>query len=168
MRGSARPVLAIALLLVAAAFLARELAAEAALIMTPRTVAIAPAEARPADAPAEPSAPDRFVMPPPERFAATVERPLFETSRRPVTAPEPAAAAAAPPEPLRARLRGIVVRGDGHRIAFVSDSQGGPARQLAQGDRYGEWTVDGIDHDSIVMSRDSESIQLRLGFESAR
>lgn len=165
MRRAARPLLAIALLLVLAALLVREIVAEASLRFDPKPgAAMTPTEARRADDP-PPDATGGFELPPLQRFTVITRRPLFESGRRtpePRAEPEPTAPA---PAPLDAVLKGIVWSG-GERIALIAPSGSERAHRLAQGDSYGDWTLERIDAGTVELMRDGETVELSLGFRS--
>jgi hypothetical protein len=111
----------------------------------------------PAFAPAESDAPRLVHLP---RFAdvsATIERPLFSPSRRPVAPEQEATLGIA----SRYRLQGLVIAGAA-RHAILSPVAGGPALELGEGDTVAGWTVTRIEHDRVVLSSAAGEATLAL------
>lgn len=120
------------------------------------------------------SEPPPFVLPPLERIAAVVERPLFSPSRRmPVpTEPEPEAVEATAeaveepvlePEVDRPDLHffGTVQR-SGEAAALVTDAQTGAVAHLKPGDTVGDWTVLGIERNRLVLGLGDERLTYEI------
>lgn len=145
----------------------------------PATVAAArprpPGEA--VGAPADPAlgvilrATQRLDLPPPEAFAAVLERPLFTPSRRPARAVVPVAAVASDPEPeLEAerqaeeppfRLVGTVSR-RGRSEALVAPAAGGELARLGPGAELEGWVVTEIGPDHVEVERDGVRRRLEI------
>lgn len=104
-----------------------------------------------------------FRMPPRERFAAVVQRPLFHPSRRPPAEPRLAPAPPPPPDPLRAVLRGVV-SSNGRWLALLA-VEGEPALlRLSLGETYRGWRVEEVAEDRVVLRRGEDSSVLRLAY----
>jgi general secretion pathway protein N len=91
-------------------------------------------------------------LPPLDQFRETAERPLFLPERR------PAAAAPKIVATFGMRLEGIVAIG-AERRAIVKQSDGRTAR-VGPGDRIGEWTVQRIDADRVVLGAGDRRLEL--------
>jgi general secretion pathway protein N len=127
------------------------------------TVAAAAAVAEPPPAALEP-----YALPPLERFAAVVERPLFSPTRRmpplaepaaepqaePESAPPPVAAPAGPEEP-ELRFFGTVRQGD-RAAALVTFPATNAVARLAPGDRVGAWEVLEVERNRLVLGLGEE------------
>lgn len=110
----------------------------------------------------EPQALELYVLPPLERFAAVVERPLFSPTRRmpPIPEPPPEAAPveAAPepePEPVgpeepELRFFGTARQG-GRSAALVTFPATNAVARLGVGDRVGEWEVIEVDRNRLLL-----------------
>ena len=90
------------------------------------------------------------VLPPLERFRETAERPLFAPDRRPAAAPSLAT--------FGMRLEGLVAIG-AERRAIVKLSDGRTAR-VGPGERIGDWTVQRIEPDRLVLEADGRRLEL--------
>jgi general secretion pathway protein N len=112
---------------------------------------------------ASPAALEPYALPPLERFAAVVERPLFSPTRRMPPLPEPVAEAAPPPEqgpapdpgptgPAEPDLRffGTVRQGD-RAAALVTFPATNAVARLVPGDRVSEWEVMEVDRDRLIL-----------------
>lgn len=124
-----------------------------------------PAEAEPAAAagpdPAPEAALEPYALPPLERFAAVVERPLFSPTRRmpPLSEPEPEpsteVAAEVPPPvqgPDEPELRFFgTVRQAGQATALVTFPETNEVARLAPGDQVGEWEVLEVERNRLVL-----------------
>lgn len=107
-------------------------------------------------------APAPFVLPPLERFAAVVERPLFSPTRRmPAPTAPPAAeeevpaadeeeAGASGPDEPELHFFGTVRRGD-EVAALVTLAETGKVARLAPGDAVGEWRVLEVTRNRLVL-----------------
>lgn len=102
-------------------------------------------------------------LPPLDALNATLQRPLFETLRRP--AGKPAVAVQQDGAPLvlgRYRLLGIVGSG-GRRSALLAPIAGGASRLLAAGDMLEDWRVVQVGEGDLTLARggDSQTVALR-------
>ena len=103
------------------------------------------------------------------RFVATLERPLFMPSRRPVPPPDAAASAAAPVDPLPdIRLLGVYGSQDAGGLVARID---GRVKRFRLGESIGSWSLKEIRANAVVLARgeDVRTIELRrsLGNEPA-
>jgi hypothetical protein len=126
----------------------------------------APPEAAPvavADPPAAPPAlPDR---PPLAAYGAVAERNLFSATRT-EAAPEPprpggTAAATAPPAP-RPRLYGVVLLSEGRGRAYLEDVQRRRVFAYSVGDVVGDFRLEQIKADRVVLRRGGETVEVLL------
>lgn len=116
-----------------------------------------------ADVPALESRPN-FRMPPEQRFAVILERPIFSPARR---LPEEAAAAEAVVDSvLGLKIIGIVIADDAPLVLAVPDGGGDPLR-LRAGDRHAGWTLGEITAEEVIFRRDDEERRLQLKFDLA-
>lgn len=109
-----------------------------------------------------------YALPPLERFAAVVERPLFSPTRRMPPLPEPETEPQAEPDPGPApepvaagpeepdlRFFGTVRQG-GRAAALVTFPATNAVARLAHGDKVGEWEVLEVDRDRLLLGYGSE------------
>jgi general secretion pathway protein N len=146
--------------LVASALLCAGLAAALVLELTSAGDADAPAlGTATASAPsvALPKTPSRFTLPPLERFAEVAERPLFSSSRRPMTVEAQQSA----DQPLSATLAGIVISPSSSSI-IVSHGDPPTLTRLKQGDDLDGWSVTSIEPSRVLLRRDGAEQQLKL------
>jgi hypothetical protein len=89
-------------------------------------------------------------------FIASLDRPLFSSTRKPPVKPEAAAAAAAVVVDTLADVRvlGLYASGDGAGGAIVRAA--GKVQRLRQGDILGGWTVKEIQPRELVLARGEE------------
>ena len=114
----------------------------------PQGAAIAPRSA--VDAGPSPTAAAALEpLPPVQRYAATVERPLFSPSRRPA----PASAPTMPGSGLetRYRLLGLLTAGP-ERRALVMETAAARTLDLGEGEAIEGWRVEHIEQDRLVLS----------------
>jgi general secretion pathway protein N len=118
-----------------------------------------------------------LALPPPERFAVIVERPLFSPTRRPAPPPEEMAQAEPPPEeplpeeepPADAEpppvvdftLTGIVIAGS-ERYALVERHEDGRTVQVTEGGDVNGWFAVLIDPDRAVFRNGATEEELLL------
>ncbi len=101
-------------------------------------------------------------MPALKDYTVMSERPLFIETRRPyVPTPSslPAAAAAAPPEPLTLLA---TVLADGHRIALVQSQRDNRTQKVEVGAVLFGWTLAEVESDFVTLRRGNESRRLDL------
>jgi hypothetical protein len=99
----------------------------------------------------------------------TVNRPLFEKSRRPAQLraepamkPEPPQAAVEPSPPNQNALILLgVVQGE-RTIALLKRNQGGQSVRAEEGDVIDGWTIKRIDNQSVLLSHGQQQISLQL------
>lgn len=89
----------------------------------------------------------------------TVERPLFEQSRRPPSEPE--VANEGPPVPLHVFLSGIVIA-DGKRYAHIRSDNDARVRVLSEGDAVDRWRIQSILPDRVVLSSGDRTEEILL------
>lgn len=109
-------------------------------------------------------------LPPLERFAAMIERPLFSPTRRPepvgIPAPsddgaaDPGLVATGPDEP-GIRFVGTVGQG-GSMTAVVIRADSGDALRLATGDRIEGWEVAEVTTSELVLRREERRLVLTI------
>ena len=104
----------------------------------------------------------RFSIPPPERFAAIVERPIFSRSRSPFTDDEI-------PEPeiesdLDAVLIGTIISSE-QEIALVVPKGSVNFIRLNRGDRLQGWILESIELDRVTFSRNGVEAQIELSYD---
>jgi general secretion pathway protein N len=120
-------------------------------------------------------------LPPPERFAVIVERPLFSPTRRPAppaaeqaqaeepaleSPAEPETAPEGPPPPtVDFTLVGIVIAGS-ERYALVERHVDGRVVEVAEGGDVGGWFAVLIDPDRAVFRQGAVEEELVLKYES--
>ncbi len=118
--------------------------------MRPVAVAHGAADASGADA-------DRL----PAMVTAILARPLFAPSRRP---PE-AAGAAAPTRPTLPRLAGIIISPAGRAVIFAGRDGSHPL-VLAAGDKVGDYVIQSIGADQVIVTSHDGSHILRPSFDA--
>lgn len=115
-------------------------------------------EPAPTAAAALPSLP---TLPALKDLTATIQRPLFEPSRRMPAAPVAAAAPAGPLVLGKYRLLGIVSAG-GKRSAVLAPLEGGGSRLLAAGGMLEDWLLAEVNEGSLLLRRGAASETVRL------
>lgn len=93
-----------------------------------------------------------------ENYAAILERPLFSPQRRPavVTIPEPQPI----PRP-RIRLSAITIS-NSIRVAVVRELDGNRTRHVREGDRVGDWVVEKVGRNSVILTVQDQKITIPL------
>jgi len=103
--------------------------------------------------------------PPPERFRAVVERPLFRPERRPPR-PPPVPVAVRPSDPAVVEPPGLDFVGTLRRrdrlVALVAGAGPVRLRELGPGDRIAGWRVVVVEDDRLVLERDGRRVEYRL------
>ena len=145
--------------------------------------AAAPTEAAAPAADAQPPPADAdlaLALPPPERFAVVVERPLFSPTRRPAPPaaevaeapalpeeppPEPEAVEAEPPPVVDFTLVGVVIAGT-ERYALVERHEDGRVVQVPEGGDVSGWFAVLIDPDGAVFRNGAVEEELLLKYAS--
>jgi hypothetical protein len=82
-----------------------------------------------------------------QAFSEVVERPLFSSTRRP---PPPAASETAATQAVPSRLVGIVLSPSA-RVALFETGQPANIERVAEGGRFGSWTIERILPDRIIV-----------------
>lgn len=157
-RGETR-LLVPAVLLLACAGLGWIIVAELRAAPSWRVSDSAPSGSEPAQAPRTEA---EFSIPPPETFAAIVERPIFSRSRRPLPESED-------PEPvlgsdLNAVLIGTIISSN-QEIALVIPKGSAKFVRLSRGDRLQGWILESIEADRVTFSRNGDKVQIELSYE---
>lgn len=136
------------------AVIALEISPEPGIAQAEAGVAGAPGPA-PVALPAELAA-----LAPLQHYAAIVERPLFDASRRPPPIEESATPAVAA-DLRQLTLTGVVIAPDA-RFAIFQDQSPARTVRLARGTRVGEWLLDEIHPDGVVFRRGGARQRLAL------
>lgn len=91
-----------------------------------------------------------------ERYAAMVDRPLFDATRRPPPPAVPEQARNTPAQaPPQFTLQGVVLA-PGRRSAIFRNITTSKVMRVTEGSRLGEWTVESLETDrAILRHRDS-------------
>ncbi|PTW61058.1 hypothetical protein C8N35_103240 [Breoghania corrubedonensis] len=109
----------------------------------------------------------------PARYTAIVEAPLFIEGRRmpddireaasnaAESEPEPEAPPAAPVAEPDASLLGILIAPEGSKALVASGAQGAET-WVVENDRLGDWSVDTIAQDHIILRHESELRRLNM------
>lgn len=131
------------------------------------------AAADPGGAASPPGALEPYALPPLERFAAVVERPLFSPTRRmPPIEESPPAVVEAPAEPApepppagpeepELRFFGTVRQG-GRALALVTLPATNAVARLGPGDRIGEWEVTQVEPNRLVLAIGEERREFEI------
>lgn len=130
------------------------------------------AAADPGGAAPPPGALEPYALPPLERFAAVVERPLFSPTRRMPPIEEPPEVVEAPAEPApepppagpeepELRFFGTVRQG-GRALALVTFPATNAVARLGAGDRVGEWEVDQVEPNRLVLAIGEERREFEI------
>lgn len=109
------------------------------------------------------SVPDRITPVDPDRadareYAVILERPLFSPQRRPPVEvpPEPR-----PPASPGIRLSAITIS-NSVRVAVVRDIESNQTRRIREGDVVGEWLVDKVGRNSVILTAQDQRITIPL------
>lgn len=113
------------------------------------------------------SAPPVYVPATFDSFTSVLDRPLFYADRKLPAPPPVVAAPEIPKEPLRLKLEGIAL-GGGSRIALLRDQSNNSLISIAEGMTHNGWTLDRIESDKAIFSRDTEVTQLDLEVQTGR
>jgi type II secretory pathway component PulC len=92
---------------------------------------------------------EALVFPQLDTLEEMVSRPLFNASRRPIEVEE-IPQAEAPPSDLNVMLSGIVI-GQERQIAHLRSNTDKQTLALGVGDRIGNWEIESIFHDHVVL-----------------
>lgn len=128
-------------------------------LWSPMSPLPSPAPAKAADAGAPASPPRLPVLGPVEDYDAIATRPLFSPTRRPTEAPPQAAAG--PENPDGILLTGVVLAPSG-KLALVRTPDEKAPRQVSQGQRVLDWTVEKIFTDRIVLRAGARTVEIKL------
>jgi hypothetical protein len=116
------------------------------------------AEARPQPSPPPATALDKRTA---DQLQETVNRPLFNPSRRPMQRTEPAARAAKV-EPARLRLVGVMKADDGPPRALIRYADEPSGQWIAEGSEYHGWTLTKVNDGSVIVEADGRTQELVL------
>lgn len=116
-----------------------------------------------ADAPATPVTPEALDtgLGPIERYAAVVERPLFDPTRRPPPAATAQVREAPVPPPTQFALEGVVLA-PGKRSAIFRNITTSKMLHVGEGARLGEWVVETLETDRAVLRHGDGAHELAL------
>jgi hypothetical protein len=121
-----------------------------------RFVAVAGKQPAGADAlPAE----QEFKLPPLRAFEATLQRPVFSPSRRPI-----AGAPVVLSQDLAIKLQGTTGV-DAEKRALLVPEGGGEALQLREGEEYQGWTLSEVGGQHVIFRREEEEVRLDVDFK---
>lgn len=115
----------------------------------------------------ETKAPPAYVPATLDSFTSILERPLLYANRKLPAPPPVVAAVEIPKEPLRLTLEGVALSG-GSRIALLRDQSNNSLIHIAEGMAHNGWTLQRIESDKAVFSRDSEISELNLEVQTGR
>lgn len=102
----------------------------------------------------------KYDPPPIERFAAALDRPLFNPDRRPAE-DEPAATGIVEDQALTATLQGILFASSGSVALLTAVGETTPIR-VSKGELFLGWRLLEIHPDNVVFARDEETVTLEL------
>lgn len=88
------------------------------------------------------------------------DRPLFYIGRR-MPVPPKVETPPPPPTPLRLKLQGVALAG-GTRVAVLRNLSSNLLLQLSEGDTHDGWTLDTVNSNSAIFSRDEQTTELLL------
>ena len=106
----------------------------------------------------------KYDPPPIERFAATLDRPLFNPDRRP-SEDEPIATAIVKDRSLTATLQGILFANSGSVALLTAVGETTPIR-VSKGELFLGWRLLEIHPDNVVFGRDEETVTLELIYKA--
>jgi len=112
-------------------------------------------------------APPAYVPATFDSFTSILERPLVYADRKLPAPPPVVAAAEIPKEPLRLKLEGVALS-SGSRVALLRDQSSNSLIHIAEGMTHNGWTLDRIESDKAVFSRDHEVSELSLEVQTGR
>ena len=106
----------------------------------------------------------KYDPPPIERFAAALDRPLFDPQRRP---PEgaPSDAGVVEDRALSATLQGILFANSGSVALLTAVGESSSVR-VSEGDLFLGWRLLEIHPDNVVFERDEETVTLELIYKA--
>lgn len=102
-----------------------------------------------------------------DSFTSILERPLVYANRKLPAPPPVVAVAEIPKEPLQLKLEGVALSG-GSRVALLRDQSSNSLIHIAEGMTHNGWTLDRIEADKAVFSRDHEVSELNLEVQTGR
>ena len=105
----------------------------------------------------------KYDPPPIERFAAAIDRPLFNPQRRPPEG-EPSASVVED-RALSATLQGILFATSGSVALLTAVGESSPVR-VSEGDLFLGWRLLEIHPDKVVIERDDETVTLELIYKA--
>ncbi len=105
----------------------------------------------------------KYDPPPIERYAAALDRPLFNQQRRPPVG-EPSAGVVED-RALSATLKGILFDSSGSVALLTAVGESSPVR-VSQGDLFLGWRLLEIHPDNVVFERDEETVTLELIYKT--
>jgi len=105
----------------------------------------------------------KYDPPPIERFAAALDRPLFNPQRRPPEG-EPSAGAVED-RALSATLQGVVFRTSGSVALLTAVGESSPVR-VSEGELFLGWRLLEIHPDNVVFGREEETVTLELIYKA--
>lgn len=113
-----------------------------------------------------PASVPNFTLAPVDTFSATIERPLFSESRRPV---EPSAAEEQrEPSPKRTQLEqeelilGAIILANKTRFALLRDPKNGNWIRVEKGGEVGGWSLEEIRSDRVILNNNGKQAEIQL------
>jgi len=107
----------------------------------------------------------RYDLPPFEDFAELIERPLFSSTRRPISVDRAPAQVAASPQGLDITLKGVIVADDGKIALIVPRNAAKPVR-LNEGQSFQGWTLSEVDAGGVIFRQGTRAQILELNHKS--
>jgi hypothetical protein len=96
-------------------------------------------------------------------FREIVQRPIFNSTRRPVDRPKGKAVGPAEAgSPLDLRLVGIVKTGDAPARALIREGDQTTGKWIAEGDTFGGWKLRSVKDRSVIVEGDGRAHELML------
>jgi hypothetical protein len=105
-------------------------------------------------------------FPPLRQFAETIERPLFDASRRPPAKPAPKDPGP-PVELTKLQLKGVVMTPD-KNLAVLYDTRNRQTTRVELGAALGEWALDDIRSDGVTFRKGGATYEMLLREEKAQ
>jgi hypothetical protein len=106
----------------------------------------------------------KYDPPPIERFAAALDRPLFDPQRRPPEG-EPTGTGVVEDRALSATLNGILFANSGSVALLTAVGESSPVR-VSEGELFLGWRLLEIHPDNVVFERDEETVTLELIYKA--
>jgi hypothetical protein len=131
---------------------------------SPEMLAIVEPDAAPSDQMIEIPEMPKYDPPPIERFAATLDRPLFRPDRRP-SVEVAGAVGTVEGGALSATLRGILFS-NLEGVALLSPIGETTVVRVSQGEQYLGWRLLEIHSDNVVFEKDDETVTLELIYKA--